>query len=241
MKLEKMEKVPLIETVDVERYYGSGSGRFRALGPVSLQVREGESLAVIGQSGSGKSTLLHLLAALDRPTSGGVRFRGTDIDEMSAVQADRLRNHGFGFVFQQFHLDARASVGQNVALPLTIAGVPLGQRRRIVADILTRLGLGDRVGSRVSELSGGQRQRVAIARAVVNRPSVIFADEPTGALDSENGAAVSDLLFELNRREGMTLVMVTHSRELAERCERTVTLSDGLIIEESKTAEGGTK
>lgn len=230
---------PLIETIDVERSYGTGDSRFRALGPVTLQVREGESLAVIGHSGSGKSTLLHLLAALDRPTVGLVRFRGEDVHGMSAGAADRLRNRGFGFVFQQFHLDGRATVAQNVALPLVIAGVAPGRRRQVVREVLARLGLAGRERSRVGELSGGQCQRVAIARAVVNRPSVIFADEPTGALDSENGAAVSDLLFELNRREGITLVMVTHSQELADRCGRSVSISDGRLVPRWEAEDGG--
>lgn len=229
---------PLFEARGLEKTYGSGANRFRALKGVSLEADEGESLAIVGQSGSGKSTLLHLLGALDRPDGGSLLYRGQAVEKMRTRDQDRMRNREFGFVFQQFHLEERASVLENVALPMMIARLPAHQRRRRAVEALDRLGLADRADDSAAALSGGQRQRVAIARALANRPRVIFADEPTGALDMTNGAAVADLLFELNRDEGITLVLITHSTDLAQRCARRVTIVDGLIATDRLTASG---
>lgn len=230
--------VPQFEARELEKTYGSGDNRFRALRGVSLQADEGESLAIVGQSGSGKSTLLHLLGALDRPDGGSLLYRGEPVEKMKTRDQDRMRNREFGFVFQQFHLEERASVLENVALPMMIAKVPAPQRRERAVEALDRLGLADRVDDTAAALSGGQRQRVAIARALASRPRVIFADEPTGALDVTNGAAVADLLFELNRDDGITLVLITHSTDLAQRCARQVTIVDGLIEADELTTSG---
>lgn len=219
----------LFEVRDVTRGFGDGRTRFEALKGVSLTVAEGEALAITGESGSGKSTLLHILGALDRPDAGRIRYRGAPLEAMTSRQADEVRNKDFGFVFQQFYLDERATVLDNVALPLVISGVPRSRRRRRAHRVLDRLGLTDRTDERAGRLSGGQRQRVAIARALVGGPRVLFADEPTGSLDSENGDAVIRLLFELNEQDGITLILVTHSRELAARCNRRMTIHDGRL------------
>ncbi|NHA66993.1 ABC transporter ATP-binding protein [Phycicoccus flavus] len=227
---------PQLEAEDLEKVYGSGENRFRALKGVSLSARTGDSLAIVGRSGSGKSTLLHLLGALDRPDGGRVRYEGEPVDTMSTRDQDRMRNREFGFVFQQFHLEERASVLENVALPMMIAKVPAKERRERALEVLDRLGLADRADENAANLSGGQRQRVAMARALANRPRVIFADEPTGALDVENGATVADLLFELNRDDGITLVLITHSTDLARRCGRRVTIVDGELAPDDPAA-----
>lgn len=217
---------PLLEADTVERIYGTGDNTFTALNGVSLHIDEGESVAIAGESGSGKSTLLHILAALDQPTAGDVRYQDSSLGDMTARERDMLRNREFGFVFQQFYLDERSSIFDNVSLPMMINGVSRAERRKRVEEVLKRLGMGGRIDDRAGQLSGGQRQRVALARALVNRPRVIFADEPTGALDVENGEAVTRLLFELNT-EAVTLVLVTHNHELAQRCDRQITIVDG--------------
>ncbi|MBP2437260.1 ABC transporter ATP-binding protein [Microbacterium amylolyticum] len=231
----------LLEAHDVRRVFGSGQTRFEALQGVTVQIAEGDSLAIAGESGSGKSTLLHILGALDRPDAGEVRYDGAALSEMSTSQTDALRNREFGFVFQQFYLDERATVLENVALPMTIAGVPRTQRRERVHEALKRLGMQERIDERAGRLSGGQRQRIAIARALAGRPRVLFADEPTGALDTENGEAVTKFLFELNEQDGITLILVTHSRDLADRCARRITISDGQLLHDDAlhtTTEG---
>jgi putative ABC transport system ATP-binding protein len=225
-----------LHAVDLHRSYGSGADRFEALRGVSLTVARGESIAIVGKSGSGKSTLMHLLALLDRPTAGTVLVDGRDSTEVHGAELNRLRNKEFGFVFQQFFLNAHASVLDNVALPLVIAGVPRAARRKRALEALDRLGLAEKARNRASDLSGGQKQRVVIARALVNEPSVIFADEPTGNLDSSTGAEVEDMLFGLHRERGITLVVVTHDSDLAARCERSVTMRDGHITDLSEVA-----
>jgi len=220
---------------DIQKSYGSGSGRFRALKGVSLNLVEGESLAIVGKSGSGKSTLLHLMGLLDIPDEGEILYRGKSLSALTSRAADTLRNQEFGFVFQSFHLDPHSTVAENICMPLVIGGVKKDRRRRVI-ELLDRLGLADRADERTSVLSGGQKQRVAIARAVIAKPRILFADEPTGALDSTNGETVSQLLFDLNKQEGITLVMVTHSPELASKCVRQVVISDGLLF--STSGEG---
>ena len=226
----------VLEARDLKRAYGSGSDRFEALRGVSLSVMAGESMAIVGKSGSGKSTLMHLLALLDRPTSGSVLVDGHDALHVRGGELNRLRNKEFGFVFQQFFLNAHASVLDNVSLPLVIAGMPRAERKRRAMDALDRLGLADKARNKANDLSGGQKQRVVIARALVNEPTVIFADEPTGNLDSTTGAEVEAMLFGLHREQGITLVVVTHDSDLASRCERSVTVRDGLITDVSEVA-----
>ncbi|WP_336628594.1 MULTISPECIES: ABC transporter ATP-binding protein [unclassified Microbacterium] len=226
----------VLEARDLRRAYGSGSDRFEALRGVSVNVMAGESLAIVGKSGSGKSTLMHLLALLDRPSSGRVLVDGADSEQVRGRELNRLRNEQFGFVFQQFFLNAHASVLDNVSLPLVIAGVPRAERRRRALEALDRLGIADKARNRANDLSGGQKQRVVIARALVNDPKIIFADEPTGNLDSTTGAEVEGMLFDLNRAQGITLVVVTHDADLASRCGRSITMRDGLISDVSEVA-----
>ena len=227
---------PVLRALDLTRSYGKGQARFDALRGVSLELRRGESLAIVGKSGSGKSTIMHLLALLDRPDSGRVEIDGHDVGTASATVVNRLRNERFGFVFQQFFLTAGQTVLENVSLPLVVAGVPPRERRRRALATLEALGLADKAGNKANDLSGGQKQRVVIARALVNEPDLIFADEPTGNLDTATGHQVEDLLFGLQRDRGITLVVVTHDEELAARCDRRITIADGLIVGEADAA-----
>lgn len=227
---------PLLSVRDVRKTYGTGQSRFEALKGVSLDIAEGESVAIIGKSGSGKSTLMHLLALLDKPTSGRIDLRGQDTARLRGRRLNETRNKTFGFVFQQFFLTANASVLENVMLPLTIAGVRPGERRRRAIAALEQLELADKAKNKALNLSGGQKQRAVIARALVNRPGVIFADEPTGNLDSATGAIVEDILFGLNREQGITLIVVTHDEELASRCDRRIHIRDGVIVEQTGRA-----
>ena len=221
--------VPILAARHVRKTYGKGITRFDALRGVSLDIAEGESLAIVGKSGSGKSTLMHLLALLDEPADGTIELSGRNAAALPAGVLNQTRNESFGFVFQQFFLTPNLSVLDNVTLPLRIAGRPRSERRRRGMDALEVLDIADKADNRATDLSGGQKQRVAIARALVNRPSVIFADEPTGNLDSVTGGTVADVLVELNRQRGITLVLVTHDHELAARMDRQVYLRDGRI------------
>lgn len=222
---------PALQTHALTRTYGRGDAAFSALRGIDLTIERGESLAIVGKSGSGKSTLMHLLALLDRPTSGRVEVSGADASTLSARDLNRLRNAEFGFVFQQFFLTAAQTVLENVSLPLVIAGVPPKERRERAMAALDGLGLADKARNRATDLSGGQKQRVVIARALVGEPSVIFADEPTGNLDTATGAQVEQTLFDLARDRGITLVVVTHDTDLAARCDRSVTIADGRVID----------
>jgi putative ABC transport system ATP-binding protein len=221
---------------DVHKSYGRGQARFDALTGVSFDIREGESVAIIGKSGSGKSTLMHLLALLDAPDSGMIALEGTDTANLRGARLNSTRNKTFGFVFQQFFLTGNTTVLDNVILPLKIAGVRSGERKRRGMAALEQLGLADKAKNKAANLSGGQKQRVVIARALVNDPRIIFADEPTGNLDTQTGAIVEDILFTLNREHGITLIVVTHDEDLAARCDRRIVIRDGRIIEDSGTA-----
>ena len=227
---------PIISVQDLHKTYGRGAGRFDALKGVSLEIAEGESIAIIGKSGSGKSTLMHLLALMDVPSAGSIRLGGEDTARLSGRRLNRVRNKTFGFVFQQFFLTPNTSVLENVILPLKIAGVGSRDRRRKGMAALEQLELADKAKSKAVNLSGGQKQRTVIARALVNNPRIIFADEPTGNLDTATGAVVEDILFGLNREHGITLVVVTHDEELAARCDRRLHIRDGLIVDEEKAA-----
>lgn len=222
----------LIRADGIHKTYGRGEARFEALRGVSLDVHAGETLAIVGKSGSGKSTLMHLLALLDTPDRGCIAVQGEDAAGLNARQLNRLRNRTFGFVFQQFFMIPTATVLENVVLPLKIAGVPARERTERGMQVLEQMEMADKAGNRATALSGGQKQRMVLARALANRPEVIFADEPTGNLDSATGEVVEDLLFSLNSQEGITLVIVTHDDELAARCGRQVLLRDGQIAGE---------
>lgn len=218
----------ILSARDVRKSYGKGSTRFEALKGVNLAVRAGESVAIVGKSGSGKSTLMHLLALLDEPDSGTLEVEGTEAKALSAKEINKLRNQYFGFVFQQFFLTPNTSVLENVILPLKIAGIPSRERRERGMAVLKLLDLADKAKEKAINLSGGQKQRAVIARALINNPKVIFADEPTGNLDSVTGRMVEDLLFALNKEQGITLIVVTHDAELASRCDRQIFIRDGL-------------
>lgn len=221
----------VLETRDLTKNYGSGANRFEALKGITLNIAQGESIAIVGKSGSGKSTLMHILALLDSPSSGDLTINGVDAATLAGGRLNTLRNRTFGFVFQQFFLTPNASVLDNVTLPLKIARIGSRERRRRAMEVLTQLDLADKAKNKAIDLSGGQKQRVVIARALINNPSIIFADEPTGNLDSATGAVVEDILFRLNKEQGITLVIVTHDEDLAARCDRRVYLSDGLVVD----------
>jgi putative ABC transport system ATP-binding protein len=225
--------MPIISVRDVCKSYGRGQNRFDALRGVSFDIREGESVAIIGKSGSGKSTLMHILALLDAPSSGTVELEGVDTSTLRGSRLNRTRNKTFGFVFQQFFLTGNSTVLENVILPLKIAGIGPSERRRRGHAALEQLELGDKAKNKAVDLSGGQKQRTVIARALVNNPRIILADEPTGNLDTATGAIVEDILFSLNRENGITLIVVTHDEELAARCDRRLFIRDGLLVEDS--------
>ena len=222
-----------IKIDQVKKRYGRHETEFHALRGVSLNIEEGESVAITGKSGSGKSTLMHILALLDTPTSGEIFLNGRDVKKIKSKELDHLRNKHFGFVFQQFFMNPRETVLNNVMLPLKIAGIPTKMRKEMAMEALRAVELEDKANNKGTDLSGGQKQRVCIARALVNNPNVIFADEPTGNLDSVTGDKITQLLFDLNRKKGITLVVVTHDDELAGRCGRQVKIKDGLIIQEA--------
>ncbi|MBD2764004.1 ABC transporter ATP-binding protein [Kocuria sp. cx-455] len=227
---------PVLETENLVKIYGRGETRFDALKGVNLQINEGESVAVVGKSGSGKSTLMHLLALLDAPTHGVVALKGQPTNDLDAKQLNELRNSAFGFVFQQFFLTPNQTVLENVTLPLKIAGVHSAERKRRGMEALEQLEMADKASNKATDLSGGQKQRVVIARALINEPSVIFADEPTGNLDTATSDVVEDILFGLNKDKGITLVVVTHDPDLASRCSRQLYLVDGEIDQSASPA-----
>ncbi len=231
------EKVPLIELRAVTKVYGTGQGAVQALRGVDLRIDEGDFVAIMGHSGSGKSTCLNILGCLDSPTSGSYRFRGVEVSQLSRDQRARLRRFYLGFVFQGYNLLNRTSAIENVELPLIYRGVPSGQRHRLARRVLESVGLTGWETHTPGELSGGQQQRVAIARAIITDPSVLMADEPTGNLDSARSREIMDLLTQLNRDQGITIVMVTHEADMAAYAHRVVRFVDGLA--ESDKRNGG--
>ena len=220
----------------VKRFYIGQPNELEILHGIDLTVREGEFVAVVGESGSGKSTLMNIIGALDRPTEGSYILDGTDISTLGDKALSHIRCTKIGFVFQTFNLIPRTSALKNVALPMMYAGRGGAERTKRAKELLESVGMGERMSHKPNELSGGQKQRVAIARAIVNDASIILADEPTGALDSKTGRLVMDLFHELHEKHGKTIVLITHSPQLASECERIITISDGQIVGER---EGG--
>jgi putative ABC transport system ATP-binding protein len=227
----------VLEAIGLSKTYFSDGTGFDALKNIHLKISRGECVAVVGKSGSGKSTLMHLLACLDAPTQGYVCVDGDNTSTMSERLKNVIRNQQFGFVFQQFFLNGRESVFENVVLPMRIRGASRADLERECCEALAAVGLTDKRNSKAKDLSGGEKQRVCIARALVGKPKVIFADEPTGNLDSATGAAVEQLLLDLNRKKGITLVVVTHDPDLAAKCDRVIEMKDGQIIADDRPGE----
>ncbi|MGB2627928.1 MAG: ABC transporter ATP-binding protein [Candidatus Acidiferrum sp.] len=227
---------PTIQLDRISRHYTMGETRVRAVDDVTLAVETNEFLALLGSSGSGKSTLLNLIAGLDRPSSGSITTNGINIATLSSLDLARYRSKTIGMIFQSFHLLPRMTLEENIELPLRLAEVDRADRPRRVREALERVGLTHRFGHRPTELSGGEQQRVAIARALVNQPKILLADEPTGNLDSATGESILMLLRDLQRTLGMTIIMVTHERPLAERfADRLATMGDGKLLSTSVT------
>ena len=218
----------------VKKFYVGKPNELEILHGISLQVQKGEFVSVVGQSGSGKSTLMNIIGILDRPTSGEYYLDGLDIQTAKDTELSHIRNQKIGFVFQTYNLVARTNALRNVELPMLYAGVPRQERRERAEYYLEIVGMKDRMLHKPDELSGGQKQRVAIARAMANHPSIILADEPTGALDSKTGRTVMDLFHRFHEEQGKTIVLITHSNELAEETERIITIRDGSVIGERK-------
>jgi ABC-type lipoprotein export system ATPase subunit len=227
----------LIEFRNVTRIYGRGEGRVRALDGVSLRIGEGEFVAVMGPSGSGKSTAMNIIGCLDQPTSGSYVFNGIEVGRLDRKQRALLRRHYLGFVFQGFNLLARTTAIENVELPLIYRGMGYRVRRQLAMEALERVGLKVRAHHTPGELSGGQQQRVAIARAIVTKPHVLLADEPTGNVDTKTSNEIMDLLVGLNREQKITIVMVTHARDMAAYADRVVHFLDGRIVRDVPSKE----
>ncbi len=225
---------PLIELRRVTKIYGSGEAEVAALAGIDLAVQDGEFVAVMGPSGSGKSTCMNILGCLDTPTGGNYYFRGADVGAMSREQRALLRRHYLGFVFQGFNLLKRTTALENLELPLIYRGIKSSERKRLGMDTLAQVGLADRWDHTAAELSGGQQQRVAIARALVSDPSVVFADEPTGNLDTAKSHEIMQLLRSLNQERGLTIVLVTHEEDVAAYAGRQVRFRDGLIESDTR-------
>lgn len=227
----------LISLKNICRSYRNGEQELQVLKNINLEIGEGEFVAIMGPSGSGKSTLMNTIGMLDTPTSGEYYLGGQEVACLGEKQLAQVRNQQIGFVFQQFFLLSKMDAVQNVELPLIYAGVPATQRRKLAEEYLSKVELTDRIHHLPSELSGGQKQRVAIARALVNDPSIILADEPTGALDTKTGSQIMELLVELNE-EGKTIIMVTHEPEIAAYAKRQIVIRDGVISSDSARLEG---
>ena len=229
----------MIELKDVTKIYGKKKNQFTALKNVSLTIPTGASVAILGKSGSGKSTLMHAISGLDRPQHGQVIIDGQDILQLKSKRVDEFRAKKIGFIFQSFFVQGNESVIDNVSLSLEIARVPRKKRAHRINAALKAVDLYDKRKNRAKDLSGGQKQRLAIARAIVGDPQIIFADEPTGNLDSETGAKVEELLFDYNKQKGVTLIVVTHDADLAKKCDHQIIIKDGRI--EKSTVPGGIK
>lgn len=219
----------MIEVKNVTKTYGKKQNAFLALDDVSFTIPDGASVAILGKSGSGKSTLMHAMSGLDRPEAGEVIIDGEDILKLKAKQVDKFRANKIGFIFQSFFVQANETVSDNVSLPLEIAELGRGARKKKIHAALESVDLIDKLGNKAKNLSGGQKQRLAVARAIVNEPQIIFADEPTGNLDSVTGEKVEDMLFGYNKENGVTLIIVTHDPDLASKCDIQIRIKDGKI------------
>lgn len=219
----------MIEVRNVSKVYGKKEGKFTALDDVNLQIPDASTVAIIGKSGSGKSTLMHVMSGLDRATEGSIKIGGKELANLKQKEIDKFRAVEMSFIFQSFFVEPNQTCYQNVMLPLEIAEVPRRKRKAMVQEALRAVELEDKIDKQASSLSGGQKQRLAIARAIVFKPSIIFADEPTGNLDSATGDKIMDLLFDLNKSIGSTLFIVTHDHDLAQRCKVQVRIKDGKI------------
>lgn len=228
----------MIELKNVTKIYGKKKNQFVALNDVSLRIPTGVSVAILGKSGSGKSTLMHAISGLDRPQQGQVIIDGQDILKLRQKQVDEFRARKIGFIFQSFFVQGNESVADNVSLPLEIVKMPRGLRESKINEALKAVDLYEKRKNRAKDLSGGQKQRLAIARAIVGSPQIIFADEPTGNLDSETGAKVEELLFNYNKQEGTTLIIVTHDVDLAKKCDYQILIKDGKIKGSNIPKEG---
>ncbi|MBH1956553.1 ABC transporter ATP-binding protein [Candidatus Saccharibacteria bacterium] len=219
----------MIEVKNVTKTYGKKQNAFIALDNVSFTIPDGASVAILGKSGSGKSTLMHAMSGLDRPEKGEVVIDGEDILKLKTKQVDKFRASKIGFIFQSFFVQANETVSDNVSLPLEIADIPRGERKKKIQAALEGVDLSEKIGSKAKNLSGGQKQRLAVARAIVNSPQIIFADEPTGNLDSVTGDKVEKMLFGYNKKNGVTLIIVTHDPELAGKCDIQINIKDGKV------------
>ena len=230
-----MDKTNVIDMQGiVKRYYVGQPNELEILHGIDLHVSQNEFVAIVGESGSGKSTLMNMIGALDRPTEGTYRLVGQDISQLKDEQLSDIRNQEIGFIFQNFCLIPRMSAVRNVEIPLMYANMPPKQRRERAMELLAMVGMEDRADHKPNELSGGQNQRVAIARAMANDPNILLADEPTGALDSKTGHLVMDIFHQLHEEQNKTVVLITHSQELAHETERMITISDGRIIADQR-------
>lgn len=230
-----MERKKIIDMKGIVKKFFIGTpNELAALGGVDISVYEGEFVAIVGASGSGKSTLMNIIGSLDRPTEGTYLLDGINVTDSKDAELSKIRNTKVGFVFQTYNLIAKTNALKNVEMPMLYAGMSAKKRAERAKELLTIVGMGERMKHLPEELSGGQKQRVAIARAMANDPAIILADEPTGALDSQTGRLVMDIFHKLHKEQGKTIVLITHSPELAEETERIITLKDGLVVSERK-------
>ncbi|MDY4784740.1 ABC transporter ATP-binding protein [Pygmaiobacter massiliensis] len=233
--MQQYDQTPLIQMRGIIKTYNVGcENELEILHGIDLDVYRGEFVAIVGESGSGKSTLMNIIGVLDQPTNGSYFLDGVDVCKAGRDEMSDVRNTKIGFIFQNFNLIGRTTAKKNVELPMLYAGASRKLREERAAELLEMVGMGQRSGHQPSELSGGQKQRVAIARSLVNDPAILLADEPTGALDSNTSRTVMDIFHKLHREQGKTIVLITHSRELAAECPRIITLKDGNIIDDHR-------